>query len=488
MVVFNNAIGRLSKATNLLPNTQKLRNRPVATSPNLEILAFEAARTMSRLISLYRSLSDHEMSKLRDVMDSEGVAFLNSKDNSFLLRLACSERLEDLENAASTVARLGLKCLDFGLNRFDIVFNDLKAGIIDLGKLEYGSKQTEKRVSKMERLVMGTANLYSSLEGLAAMEISERRMNVWKKNNGAVHQNRPNFDLFYQKISLQRKEVRRFRSSSLWNQTFDRSVGLMARTICIIYARICFVFGPYFSSLPRVTLKNVRSPEQRESLRNQQEYCLLEPNQQHQVNLTRSGPIPMAAKPQLVRFHSQKSIFSSPENRVFHVADPSTVGGSGLATRYANVILTAERYLEPDCTIEEDERESLYEMLPENLKLIIRKKLSKIMKTSGVGGDENMAKGWRDAVKGILKWLEPMATDTLKWQSERNFEKTKFEPNPSVLLLQTLHFSDKEKTEAAIAEVLVGLSCVYWYEDRRICDVEDRDDSIDDISNFKKLL
>ncbi|XP_047306930.1 uncharacterized protein LOC124910338 [Impatiens glandulifera] len=483
MVVFNNAIDRLSKATNLLPNTQKLRQRVYSSSPHLGILSFETAKTMSRLISLYRSLSDNEMSKLKDCMNTEGVSFLNSKDPSFLLSLACSERLEDLENAASTVARLGLKCVDFGLNRFDIVFNELKLGIIDLGKLDYGSKQIEKKVMKMERLVMATSNLYSSLEGLAEMEISEKRMKFWKQKNG--EQNRTNIDLFNQKIALQRKDVRRFRSSSLWRQSFDRSVGLMARTICIIYARICFVFGPYNSSLPRVTLKNIRSPEQRENLRNQQEYCLLEPRR---VNITKSGPIPMSAKPNLVRFHSQKSIFSSPENnRVFHVADPSTVGGSGLAIRYANVIVTAERYLEMDCSIGKDERQSLYEMLPENLKLVIRKKLSKIVKTSGGlaaenGGDENMAKGWRDAVNEILKWLEPVATDTLKWQSERSFEKMKFEFKPSVLLLQTLHFSDKVKTEAAIAEVLVGLSCVCWYEDRR-CDGEDQD-SVAEISRI----
>lgn len=65
-------------------------------------------------------------------------------------------------------------------------------------------------------------------------------------------------------------------------------------------------------------------------------------------------------------------------------------------------------------------------------------------------------------------WLSPMATNTLLWQRERRVEMTNFDARPPVLLLQTLHFADKEKTEAAIVEVLVGLSFIYMHENRRL--------------------
>lgn len=81
--------------------------------------------------------------------------------------------------------------------------------------------------------------------------------------------------------------------------------------------------------------------------------------------------------------------------------------------------------------------------------------------------DESLAEGWRDALKQIMEWLAPMAHNTINWQLERNLEKTKFDIKPSVLLLQTLHFSDKEKTEAAIADILVGLSCICKCENRQ---------------------
>ena len=100
-------------------------------------------------------------------MRSKGVTYLNSKDEGFLLNLACSKRLEDLNQAAITVSRLGQKCSDFGLNRFDIIYNDLKHRIIDLGKLEFGTKNVHKIIERMEKSIYSTPNLHAGLENLA---------------------------------------------------------------------------------------------------------------------------------------------------------------------------------------------------------------------------------------------------------------------------------------------------------------------------------
>ncbi|KAL6998355.1 hypothetical protein U1Q18_008479, partial [Sarracenia purpurea var. burkii] len=452
--------------------------RRSAAGNHLGILAFETAKTMSRLVSLYKSLDDSEMLKLvKEVIKSEGVTYLNSKDETFLLALACAERVEDLDKSAATVARLGHKCSDYGLNRFDLVYADLKLGIVDLGKMEYGSKDTEKKIEKMEKLISATSRLYTTLEALSELEVSERKIMQWKQNRRAFQSQSPNFDLFNQKISYQRKQVRHFRETSLWNQTFDKSIGLMARIVCIVYARICVLFRPYISCLPQVSLRNHRSPQKiSEMIRFQPKYCLIGPDE---LIVSRSGPIPITSKPSLVRFHSQNSIlFSGKElglgsnNRVLHAAGPSTVGGSGLALRYANLILLAERYLDSAMTIEDDARQELYVMLPENLKMLVKSKLGK-NGTREEDDDESLAEGWREALRGIMQWLAPVAQDTLKWQTERNIEKMKFESKPPALLLQTLHFSDKEKVEAAIAEVLVGLSCIYRYENRRNCGYSD---------------
>ncbi|KAF8396812.1 hypothetical protein HHK36_018445 [Tetracentron sinense] len=468
--------------------------------PILGILAFETAKTMSRLVSLYKSLSDEEIFKLRkEIMRSEGVAYLNSKDEGFLLDLACAERIEDLDLAAVTVDRLGKKCSDFGLTIFHQVYADLKLGSIDLGKLEFATKEVEKIIEKMEKFISATSNLYLGLEALLEMEVSERKLKQWQKNSRPIQSQKANSDMFDQKLAWQRQQVQHFRDVSLWNQTFDKSVDLMARLVCIVYARICVVFGPYISVLPRVSSRNAKFHTQHMQVHHHS--CpLLEKTVKDVLIISKSGPIPNSSKPGLIRFWSRDLNPTLPagigfgvgfgigikENQSFcccevgkrkrlsQAASPNTVGGSGLTLRYANVIILAERYLKSACPIGEDAREDLFQMLPASLKKLVRSKLRnnwrKEEDVSGVWNDESLAEGWRDALKGILEWLAPMAHDSVRWQTERSLEKQKFDAKPMVLLLQTLHFSDREKTEAAIAEVLVGLSCILRYQNRRSCD------------------
>ncbi|XAR68920.1 hypothetical protein NMG60_11000335 [Bertholletia excelsa] len=437
------AMGWLSEVGNKLKRSAAAENSTADATP-LGILAFETAKTMSCLVSLYKSLADSEFSKLKEVIKSEGVAYLNSNDEAYLLSLACAERLEDLDRTASTVARLGHKCSDPVLNRFEFVYADLKLGLTNFGKLEYGSREVEKRLEKMEKLVNATTDLYMALEALSELEVSERKIKQWKPNKA-------NLDLFYQKLAYQRKQVRHLRETSLWGKTFDKSVGLMARIICVVYARILTVFNGHIPSLPRG----------------------------EQPVISRSGPIQTAKKPCLVRFHSHRSNLFNMEdsvlganNRVFHLAAPSTVGGSGLALRYANVIVMAENYLDSEVTVDDEGREKIYEMLPENLRRMVRSKLRKLADAEEDGG-EALAEGWRVAVGRIMAWLEPVARDTLTWQAEGSVEKAGLDSKPSVLLVQTLHFADKEKAEAAIAEVLVGLSYICLYENRRSSDDDD---------------
>ena len=57
-----------------------------------------------------------------------------------------------------------------------------------------------------------------------------------------------------------------------------------------------------------------------------------------------------------------------------------------------------------------------------------------------------------------------MAHNMIKWQSERSFEQQNLMPKTNVLLLQTLFFANKEKAEAAITELLVGLNYIWRFE------------------------
>lgn len=406
---------------------------------------------------------------------------MNSNDESFLLNLAFNERLDDLDQAAIAVCRLGGKCSAFGLKRFDLVYADMKLGAISMEKFEFGSKCTNRLIEKMKKFISVTSNLNSALESLAELEQSEKKVERWKNNLDPKQLEKTNFELFNQKLAYQRKQVQCYKKISLWNQTFDKSVGLMSRIVCIIYARLYTVFVPYVADLPEKNFNSILPKHGSEN------YCFIEDRKFYQKK-SKSGPITKSSKKRLVRFPSrlppnpilpEKMGFAdtngvdrgNSNNRVYRLAQQSTTGARGLSLRYANVIVFAERCLYAPATIGENARRSLYEMLPEKMKATVRRKLKRQWvrkELDELGGESSgLAEGWRNAVEEIMEWLTPMAHDTLKWQSERSLQKQKFDANPTVLLLQTLHYSDLEKTETAIVEVLVGLSCIFRYENAR---------------------
>ncbi|RWW09438.1 hypothetical protein GW17_00027074 [Ensete ventricosum] len=447
---------------------------------------------MSRLVSLYRSLDDDEVRRLRTDMRSQGVTYLTSKDQAFLLRLACAELVDELDRAAAAVARLGHKCSDPLLRGLDRLYADLKAGGIclflrdgraaDQERFGVGAtvKSVEKRIKRMERYVAATSRLYAEMQSLNELEASERRMQQqWRRHSGPIPVQKPGVTPAPHPVQLdlrsQLHKVRRLKAESLWNKTYDKAVDLMFRAVITVFARICVVFGSCLLGFAVGRDRNHR-------------VLMLQSNPDSPGKYS-SGPLErLAAKGVTFLRNSApilmaKGALDKPFESLGKVleAAPNTVGGSGLALRYANVIVLAEKLLaiksiEGHGAPEEEEakeeaaavaREELYQMMPSGMRGTVRAKLRECWRREGGTTDASLAVGWKEAVGAILAWLGPVAHDTLRWQEERNMERQqRFHARPRALIPQTLHFSDREKTEAAIVEVLVGLSCMCWYEER----------------------
>uniref|UniRef100_A0A1J3HH11 Phosphate transporter PHO1-like protein 5 n=1 Tax=Noccaea caerulescens TaxID=107243 RepID=A0A1J3HH11_NOCCA len=232
-----------------------LLESPSAKKPSLPkqtigILSFEVANVMFKTVHLHRSLSDAEISKLKsDVFRSEGVRNLVSSDENHLLHLAVSEKLDDLSRVASVVSRLGKKCSEPALQGFEHVYEDIVNGAIDFRKLGFLVKDMESMVKKMERFVNATCSLYSEMEVMNELEQA-----IVKLQRSQQHQE--SVKAFEQKLMWQRQDVRSLRDASLWNQTYDKVVEMLARTVCTIYGRIETVFGKKDSTLKRDRSKN----------------------------------------------------------------------------------------------------------------------------------------------------------------------------------------------------------------------------------------
>lgn len=442
-----------------------------ARADGLGILAFEAAATMSRLVSLHRTLSDAEFRRLRaDVLRAEGVARLTSPDQSFLLRLACCELVADLDRAAATVARLAARCRACAeaplLRDFDGLYAEAKRGrLAQLDAAVGFSRGAGKRLRKMERYVAAAARLYEEMDALRELEASERRMENWKQHSGPIipSQAAPGKkpaaepgEKLMRELRAQRHKVQRLMEGSLWSVDAGRAAKLMAKSVLVVLARITIAFGAFVPGLPSLTVG--RAPGHS------------------------SGPLHRSAMPGAALRHSAP-IFGQKVAvlPVLELIKPSTstIGGSGMELRYAKVILGVEtllRALRPPAgdgdevqelgMMDLSARDGLYKMLPVSIREAVNAKLREGWRGQAVDGAAAVAS--RGEAEVALRWLGPMAHDTVRWSDERSMERgQRFSMQPRALMVQTLHFADRKKADAVIVDVLVSLSCVCWYDDER---------------------
>ncbi|XP_058083146.1 protein PSK SIMULATOR 1 [Magnolia sinica] len=546
-------------------NTRRPDRKDPSAAVLIGILSFEVANVMSKTVHLYKSLTDAEISRLRsEILKSEGVRNVVSDDESYLLELAVAEKLDDLNRVAAVVSRLGKKCTEPALLGFEHIYADICSGKINVRELGFLVKNMDGMVRKMERYVGSTSNLYNELEVLNELEQATKKFQQ--------NQHEESRRAFEQKVIWQSQDVAHLKDVSLWNQTFDKIVGLLARTVCTIYARICFVFGDSVLGLGlglghggegsavfvdesrqfsgQILLGRHRTPRTSGPLR--QEFsgsigcnsgllestaaerrdmggkielssqrreissfhhdnfsfpCGSSPGRlfmeclslsssalsklddecvENEIGSCRSGSsapngvkrehahrsgclnrvetgIPFSGDQRQYNCSSGRRLQFGPKSKLMMHALPSTIGGSALALHYANVIIVIEKLLRYPHLVGEEARDDLYQMLPLSLRMSLRKNLKSYVKSLAIY-DAPLAHDWKEALDKILKWLAPLAHNMIRWQTERNFEQQQIVMRTNVLLLQTLYFADREKTENAICELLVGLNYICRYE------------------------
>ncbi|XP_057779326.1 protein PSK SIMULATOR 1-like isoform X2 [Salvia miltiorrhiza] len=159
---------------------------------------------------------------------------------------------------------------------------------------------------------------------------------------------------------------------------------------------------------------------------------------------------------------SERSFFLS-KRRLLN-APPSTLGYTALALHYAHVIVLLEKLASSPHLISLDARDDLYDMLPSTIRSSLWAKLKAFSTTPASSEyDAALAAELSSGIAGILDWLSPLARNMIRWQSERNFERERVVCGSNILLVQTLHFANQAETEAAITELLMGLSYLFRF-------------------------
>ncbi|OQU78706.1 hypothetical protein SORBI_3008G034000 [Sorghum bicolor] len=169
----------------------------------------------------------------------------------------------------------------------------------------------------------------------------------------------------------------------------------------------------------------------------------------------------------IVSFHSQAaeaggggdartttttSVFDASSRDVVTHPPESSLGAAALALHYANLIMFIEKLAASPLDICPDDRDALYGMLTARLRASLRARL----RPSPAAPAPAPARCCCDDPVLAAEW-----SDT----TERNFEQRNVasggDGGGTVLLLQTLHFADQRKTEAAVTELLVGLDYMW---------------------------
>uniref|UniRef100_A0A0R0ENK3 DUF668 domain-containing protein n=1 Tax=Glycine max TaxID=3847 RepID=A0A0R0ENK3_SOYBN len=505
----NQVSANLKHALLLEPSARRKHNpkrqdNSTSSKEVIGILSFEVANVMSKTVHLHRSLSEPEIVKLRnEISNSQGVQNLVSSEEGYLLELARAEKLEELNRVANVVSRLGKKCSLPALQGFEHVYGDIVSGVIDVKELGFLVKHMEGMVRKMDRYVSATRSLHSEMGVLNDLEQAVKKF-----------QHEESRRAFEQKLTWQKQDVKHLKEISLWNQNFDKVVELLARTVCTLYARICIIFGDSTwrksNSLglsgvsPSPTLQNecglvsgqINVPMSSEK-RGELAYLQLEdfgfpcgtsPGRLFMECLSLSSSVVKLDDDDDDYAKKRDHLYNSggpnhvqsgvpftedlscstfgPQSRLAVYAPPSTLGGCALALHYANVIIVMEKLLRYPHLVGEEARNNLYQMLPTSLRLSLKGKLKTYIKNLAIY-DAPLAHDWKVTLDGILKWLAPLAHNMIRWQSERNFEQHQIVNRTNVLLFQTLYFADKDRTEEAICQLLMGLNYICRYEQQQ---------------------
>ncbi|CAD6261351.1 unnamed protein product [Miscanthus lutarioriparius] len=452
-------------------------------------------------------------------------------DDARLLALALAEKLDALNRVADVASRLGLaRCTAPALMGFDHVYADLLAGrCSDAGALfaVASASDAASLVRKLDRLAAATAALYAELQALADLEQSARKLPTdearrafqqrarWRRHDVRRLREASLWNWTYDRAVLLLARVvcaiydrirlvfgdpmlgldlLAMRPSELSGQCGDQSRRLSGPVAAANS-------GPVQSNLSDKKSGPISrvDPEISRPVNFRSSGCGASPGKMFMECLSLSSSvswkdgfedefledsscISTIRSGMLVPFSSEQGVSTTtpssksgrigrkarfgPKSTVTSLAPPSTVGGSALALHYANIVIIIEKLLRYPHLVGEEARDDLYQMLPSSLKVALRKNLKTYVKSMAIY-DAFLAHDWRETLEKTLAWLAPMAHNMIRWQAERNFEQQQIVLKGNVLLLQTLYFADREKTEAVICELLVGLNYICRYEQQQ---------------------
>ncbi|OVA01527.1 Protein of unknown function DUF668 [Macleaya cordata] len=235
-----------SSMTNL--NLNSGFNSGVTTKGNkISILAFEVANTIVKGATLMNSLSKENIKHLKEVvLPSEGVQYLVSKDMDELLRIAASDKREELKIFSGEVVRFGNRCKDPQWHNLDRYFEKLGSELTPQKQLK---EEAETVMQQLMNLVQYTAELYHELHAQDRFEQDYRRKLQEEDNSNAV-QKGDSLAILRAELKSQRKHVRGLKKKSLWSKILEEVMEKLVDIVHFLHLEIHDAFSSADSDKP----------------------------------------------------------------------------------------------------------------------------------------------------------------------------------------------------------------------------------------------
>lgn len=164
-----------------------------------------------------------------------------------------------------------------------------------------------------------------------------------------------------------------------------------------------------------------------------------------------------------------------------------TLGATGLALHYANVILQLKALALASPAVPQNAREALYQALPPRIKPVLRTQLripdrDQTMTRAGVRAEMNRVLRWlvpaaestrRYHVNGVfgeweMKGIEGIDVDEANWFEQESRISVSYmlaHADAKVSKVETLHYADKERTEGYILDLVLALHRLVSFAD-----------------------
>ncbi|KAJ7521235.1 hypothetical protein O6H91_19G043500 [Diphasiastrum complanatum] len=207
----------------------------------IDILAFEVANTIVKGFNLKQSLSEENIRILKeDVLQSEGVQRLVSKDMAVLWAIAASDKRNELKVFAAEVVRFGNHCRDPQWHQLDRIFNKLGTEV-PIPRQE--KQEAEEEMQELMMLAQYTAELYHELHALDRFQIDVKRK-LDEEEMGTGSQKGDGLAILRNDLKTQQKHVKLLKKQSLWSKVLEEVMEKLMDIVYYLHQQIDDTFGP----------------------------------------------------------------------------------------------------------------------------------------------------------------------------------------------------------------------------------------------------